>query len=88
MTKLEIENKILDIVTASQGLKGVDLTLRVMSNDLQVTSNELFDIIFDLIEKGDLVEIEYELPSMGYRTKSFILPRGTKVNVVNKVRIK
>jgi hypothetical protein len=88
MNKIEVENLIRDMVDNSQGLKGVELVTKVMSNNLTINNNELMDTLFDMIERGEFVEIEYELPNMGYRTKSFIVPKGTKVNVINKVKIR
>jgi hypothetical protein len=78
--KTQIENKILDLV--SFGIKGQDLITRLMEFDLVTTQNEFYDVIFDMLAEGQLVEIEYVLPN--HVSKSFLIPKGTKINVVNR----
>lgn len=84
MNKTDLENKILSLIELNQGLKGTDLVLKIMSYNLEIGSNELMDTIFDLLERGEMVEIEYQ--SKGRNSKSFLVPKGTTVNVINKVR--
>lgn len=85
--KQNIEEMILNLIHANYGLKGAELILKIMSRDLNVTNNQVMDSIFDLIEAGDLVEIEYILPNH-HASKSFVLPKGTQINIINKVRNK
>lgn len=79
--KSALRSRIITIVNSSQGLKGVELSTRLAGEFLEFTGEEILHEIFDLIENGQLVEIEYELPTMMYRTKSFILPKGTAINI-------
>lgn len=46
------------------------------------------NVVNDLIGSGDIVELEYVLPHMDYRVKSFYMPRGTNLNVVRLDRDK
>lgn len=87
MDKFELENLVLNLVNSNCGLKGVDLTTKVMSTDLNISKNECLDKIFDMIQAGDLVEIEFVLPGH-YISKSFVLPKDTQINIINKKRIR
>jgi hypothetical protein len=87
MDKFELENLVTNIVNSSLGLKGTDLVLKILSRDLEITNNECLDIVFDMIQSGDLIEIEYVLPNH-YISKSFILPKDTHINIINRARIR
>jgi len=87
MTKPTIEDLIIDLINLNYGLKGAELSLKVMAKDLTMTNNEILDTIFTMIEQGDLVEVEYILPG-NHTSKSFVLPKGTHINIINKTRVK
>lgn len=87
MNNIELENRIISLVSSRNGMKGIDLSLAISSEFMSLTNNEILDTIFDLIESGDLVEVEYELASMPYRSKSFILPKDTVININHTKRI-
>ena len=38
--------------------------------------------IQSLVEKGELIEIEYVVPRMNYRIKSLLFPKGTEIEIV------
>lgn len=67
---------IIEAVTNYQGLKLTELASLDELADIAVV-----DLVNELIKEGNLVEVEYVLPSMNYRVKSFILPKGTEVDV-------
>jgi hypothetical protein len=71
--------KILERVEALQGVKAVAL---VSEPEMAVIDN-LPQTLEDLVKDGQLVEVEYVLPNMSWRAKSFYLPAGTKVRVIN-----
>jgi hypothetical protein len=77
-----METHILNLIDANYGLKGVDLVNKVMSMNLNITKNEVMDIIFDMIQEGMLIEIELVFPNNV--SKSFIIPKNTKVNVIRR----
>lgn len=66
-----IKEKILEAVTHMQGCKALTLIAEVRG--------ALPELITELIDSGDLREIEYILPTMPYRIKSFLLPKGTDI---------
>lgn len=78
---IQLTVRVVQIVEAAQGIKGAELSARLATEFLDLQGEEILQHIFHMIENGELVEIEYELPAMRYRTKSFILPRGTTINV-------
>jgi len=72
---------IINIVESSQGIKGVDLALKVMSlvNPQKFDSGIFASELVSLVTSGEILEIEYILPEMNYRVKSFYLSKGTKI---------
>lgn len=84
MTTLRAQ--IVNIVVEAQGLKWTDLVVKatkvlVETNPQDFRHINVNDVITSLIEDGELIEIEYVLPALSYRVKSFILPAGTIVEV-------
>jgi hypothetical protein len=37
-----------------------------------------------IVEKGELVEVNYVLPALNYREKSYLFPKGTIIRVDEK----
>ena len=65
-------DRILQVVIGEQGCKAVSLVVQVRhANTLVVLS--------EMIGNGEIVEVEYTLPSMPDRLKSFLLPAGSTV---------
>lgn len=84
ITKEEFKTKIVEIIVNLQGCKAVELITKLdmqMVNALDVY--DLSTVLAELLHECKLVEIEYELPLMNYRTKSFLLPGGTKIIINN-----
>ncbi len=79
---MTIEDRIINLVDVNLGLKATDLTLKLMALDLNLTQNQVIDCIFDLVERGELVEIEMVFPN--HVSKSFFVLRGTTINIIRK----
>ena len=75
MTKLQ--QTILNIVEASQGIKGATLEAQLSTNFLTMDMKEIENVIEGMIIDGEIVEVQYKIPDYGL--KSFILPKGTHV---------
>lgn len=87
---------IRDAMAANPGIKAVQLVSEVTSevmkrikaqapslgNDNQEGKN-VVDIINAMVKEGELVEVEYVLPTMVYRVKSVYFPKGTIVRIVS-----
>jgi len=78
-----LRDAILSSVNSHQGIKGVELVLQVMGKVGMggFTEREYQNTLAELLIDGDIVEIEYSLPSMSYRLKSLFFPKGTTFNV-------
>src|SRR5215831_16992399 len=84
----DLEKAILDIVREFQGIKATQLAAEIvpycMNNGISVdfSGEKVLEAIRFLVERNQLIEIEYVLPDMDYRIKSFLLPRGTEVRLL------
>ena len=74
---------IKELVDEKQGCKSVELATLVamwMAKDPEIFHNvNVPDLIEEMRIDGTLVEVEYILPNMDDRVKSFLLPKGTEV---------
>jgi hypothetical protein len=79
----EIRTAILDTVNNRHGVNGVDLVLNVMGiiGPSQLDNTEYVYTLTNLVETGEIVELEFILPVMDYRVKSIYFPKGTKLLV-------
>ena len=79
-----LESQITNLLEVSYGLKGTELVTRIMSFDLNINYNDIMDLIFDMIERGDIVEIEMVFSN--HISKSFLVLKGTNVNVIRRMK--
>lgn len=77
---------IIRTVEAKGPIKGVDLSVEVATHQHDVSPQEIADALDDLVEGGDLIEVEYILKKMDYRCKSMYFPKGTKVHAREPMR--
>lgn len=80
MTKDEAKDLIVQVVTEKQGAKA---TVLAAEERLLAIGYDFPDLVEELVDEDRLVEVEYVLPDMNYRCKSFLLPKGSKVRVKN-----
>ena len=81
-----VETAIINIVNETQGLKATELAVKLVERLIAKDSMQPFDLpqlLEDLVKKHLIVEVEYIVPQVSYRTKSFLLPAGTKVMLTN-----
>lgn len=78
MTRQQAKEAIIMEVTECQGCKATQL---IANLSLDVLEHNLPDMIEELIVEGKLKVIEYVIPRMTYRTKQFLLPIGTEINI-------
>ena len=81
---MALRDEAIRLVSDLQGIKGVDLVLglAIFSADGNANADEITKTISDLVNEGEIVEIEYVLPLLAFRTKSFYLPKGTEAHLV------
>lgn len=79
MAEGTLEELIINEVASHQGCKIGELFANIdIINACKSTPSLLIDTINKLWEEGELVVIEYVLPTMTYRQKTFLFPKGTK----------
>lgn len=79
----QLKDHVYDIVVRLQGCKATEIIPRLSLEALQSLEegNDISTIIAELINERRLIEVEYELPQMDWRTKSFLLPFKTDVRI-------
>jgi hypothetical protein len=83
MTNHIYREAILTTINTRNGVNGVDLVLKCMGiiNPLTFSNKDYIFILAELVASGEIVELEFILPSMDYRMKSIYFPKGTKLYV-------
>lgn len=75
----DLKDLIARTVASKQGCKATEL---VSIPDIVMATTKDTDItnlIEQMVADGELVEVEYVLPNLQFRVKSFLLPAGTKL---------
>ena len=79
MTKEQAMEAIAEVVRNKQGCKATELVCVELL--LEVFEAFGIEIIYEAVKVGSIREVEYILPDMNYREKSFLLPAGTEIVV-------
>lgn len=79
-----IPEKIKDIILeeVSSGIKMNELCTNLIEDFIdnpEINNYTPVEVVNEMIKNGDIMEIEYCLPNMRYRLKSFLLPKGTEI---------
>lgn len=77
-----IKEVLVRIVNDKQGTKATLLVVELMQElhlqNLSIDEDvDVPNLIQELVSEGELLEIEYILPNIPYRVKSFLLPKGS-----------
>lgn len=81
-TKFTLREAILTTVNTRNGVNGVDLVLNCMGLfGPWFEDKDYMFLLAELVSSGEIVELEFILPSMDYRVKSIYFPKGTKLYV-------
>lgn len=85
------EAKDILIQYCTHGIKNTDIVLELSlycAAFPELSKMDIPELLEELVQENRLVEIEYVLPSMEYRIKSFYLPAGTEItNVRGPVKL-
>lgn len=65
-----------DIINSENGIKATELATKVA-----IVVDDLPEILNYLMQAKRIVEVEFVLPHMEYRVKSFLLPKNTNVRI-------
>lgn len=80
-----LEQAIIEVIDRIQGCKGTELPSKLPREIFSQLENETpSDVIESLVQTGELIEVEYVLPEksgLDYRSKSFLLPKGTRITI-------
>ena len=76
---------ILQVIKESQGIKNVDLALKVMAEVGPGSfDKDKFELaVAQLIHGKEIIEVEFVLPNVDYRMKSIYFPKGTRLGINN-----
>lgn len=86
LTKEKVKKLIQKVVESVQGIKATALIAEErLTPVLLSTEHNIVLLLNEMVELGDLVEVEYILPSIPYRVKSFLLPKGSKIGSITKL---
>lgn len=78
-----VKHQIVAAVEGKQGCKAMELLADPSLKEAILHIGERFPFLIDeLVQEGRLVEIEYTLPLMDGRVKSFLLPAGSEVRLL------
>ena len=84
-----LDQTIIETVESHQGLKATELTMRVIEllfqrlppREVSEATENLVERIFHLIEEGELRGVNYVLPTLCFREKTFVLPKETRIEI-------
>lgn len=80
MTKEELYNKAILIVGESTGIKLVELSVALTERFHEhFESDEIVETISKLSDSEDVVAVKYTIPTLEYREKCILFPKGTKI---------
>lgn len=80
--EIDLEKLIEDVVTRLAGCKGTELVGEVVAAAPgKIEGAQLLAMLESMVLRKKLVEIEYVLPDMPYRAKSFYLPAGATCTI-------
>ena len=77
-TEDEVREKVLTLVEYYKGLKPLDLIGKLTEEERALFSGQLLE---QMVQDGDLMELEFTLPHDPDMVHSFLVPIGTGLNV-------
>lgn len=83
MTKAEMSQLIIETIERLQGCKGTELAFEIgrQTEGERFSWGNVPDLLDELVEQKKIREVEYVLPSLNYRCKSYYLPANTEIRV-------
>jgi len=86
---MNLRKEILELIKSQPGIKAVDMSSSMAikcieaKDDIDTIFLDIRDTINSLIQKGEIVEIEYVLKDMDYRPKSIYFLKGVTQEVID-----
>lgn len=80
-----IRKELLKLVEEKQGCKAIELVVTATKYLVGVVPDDDLDkitvILEQLVQEDEVLEVEFVLPMMNWRCKSFLLPKGTDIRL-------
>lgn len=86
LTLIQVKKIVVEKITELQGVKATTLVTELPNEVIEwgsVRKNDILQVFEELVKDGEILEIEYVLPSINYRTKSFYVPKDTKITIID-----
>lgn len=74
----EVKDEITRIVVEHNGIKATELVVKIPASMLIL---DVTTAIAEMVRDNELVEVEFKVPAMPYRAKSFLLPKNSEVSL-------
>lgn len=81
MTRKEAKDCLALAIKNANGCKGTEVPLLVKENIFEI-KDDITNLLEEMVEEGLIMEVQYVLPHLPNRIKSFYLPKGTEVHVI------
>lgn len=82
ITKEQLKDRIYNIIVNLQACKATELVLKFDREMLEVLAViDLSTVIAELMHEQKIIEVEYELKKLEFRSKSFLLPATATVRI-------
>lgn len=74
-----LTEQIVNTVNLRPGIRNVDLVMQVMefTNPVLFLEDQYQSALKEAIDSGQIIEIDFVVPSQDYRVKSVYFPKGT-----------
>lgn len=84
MTRDEAKAKCLERIIALQGVKATQLIADEGIFEVIKDGFDVCEICDELVAEGKILEVEYSVPELSFRAKSFFLPGGSFVRIIGE----
>ena len=82
MTRDEAKQAIIEVINNHQGCKSTEIPAGLLKKSVEsIFDYGISNLLEELVREDKVIEIEYTLPNMEYRIKSFYLPAKTNYKV-------
>ena len=83
LTKEDLKKSIISTVNDSRGIAATELVAKFVCHiheyEYECDCENIPELIQELVDGGEIFELEYILPSLDYRIKSMYFPKGTRI---------
>ena len=86
MEKTKLKEYISGVVAEKPFITAMELGMMTVKHCVDekfpiISSNDFQDLLDEMIERREIISIDYVLPSMNYRQKQRLVPSGTHIRI-------